>query len=98
MPTVLILFSCRLYCQYTNFISLRECLVLLIAQVIIQYVIAEPNIAAHCSHRLYSNDNRNMTLVCVSLHFLTLFKAVNIYTSLALHTLFFTLTLQTAHC
>jgi len=51
---------------------------LLIAQVIIQYVIAEPNIAAHCSHRLYSNDNRNMTLVCVPLHFLTLFKAVNI--------------------
>ena len=42
---------------------------LLIAQVIIQYVIAELNIAAH---------NRNMTLVCVRLHFLTLFKAVNI--------------------
>lgn len=38
---------------------------LLIAQVIFQYVIAEPNIAAHCSHRLYSNDNRNTTLVCV---------------------------------
>jgi len=51
---------------------------LLIAQVIIQYVIAEPNIAAHCSHRLYSNDNRKTTLVCVPLRFLKLFKAVNI--------------------
>ena len=57
----------------------------------------EPNIAAH-SHLLYSNDNRNMTRVCVTMHFMKLFKAKNIQTSLALLALSLTLTLQTAQC
>jgi len=70
---------------------------ILIVQVIIGPVIAEPNITEN-SYRWSPYSSTHMPLFCFLLHFMKLFKAVNVWANITLFALFLTLRIQTVQC